>query len=94
MANYLPMRLQCVCYITTAKIFADLHKYVMNGPSHMGLQWKDFPNIASSDCKRQVFLNTDPYKISLKTQLRQQKQAEKLGYDFAISLLKEAGYEY
>lgn len=92
MNNSLPMRLQCVCYITTAKLFANLHKHVSDNP--MGIKWKDFPNIASSDCKRQVYLNTDPYKISLKTQLKQQKQAEKLGYDFAIILLKEAGYDY
>lgn len=89
MIKHLPMRLQCICYITVAKIFADLHKHVSDNP--MGVKWKDFPNIASSDCKRQVYLNTVP-EISLKTQLRQQRQAEKLGYNFAISLLKEAGY--
>ncbi len=90
MIKYFPLRLHCICYITIAKVFADLHKHISDNP--MGLKWKDFPDIAAHKCKTQVFLNTDP-KISLKTQLRQQKQAEKLGYDFAISLMKEADYE-
>lgn len=90
MIKSLPMRLQCICYITVAKLFADLHKYVSDEP--YGMKWKHFLELASSQCKKQVFLNTIP-EISLKTQLRQQRQAEELGYDFAISLLKEAGYE-
>lgn len=90
MSPSLPLRLQCICYITVSKLFAELHKYVdPNNP--MGLKWRDFPDIAGSNCKRQVFLNTDS-TISLKTQCRQQKQAEQLGYNFAQTLMKEAGY--
>lgn len=85
----LPMRLQCVCYITVGRLFAEFTKEVTDNP--MGLKWKDFLNVACSNCKRQVYLNTIP-DISLKTQLRQQKQAEKLGYDFGKMLMKDAGY--
>lgn len=87
----LPMRLQCICYITIAKLFAELHKHVSDHP--FGIKWKHFPELAGNACKKQVYLNTID-EILIETQVRQQKQAERLGYDFAIRLLKEAGYEY
>ena len=85
----LPLKLQCICYNTVAKIFADLHEHVSDNP--IGLKWKDFPNIAGSRCKERIILNSD-FTLSEKTQMRQQRQAEQFGFDFAISLLKEAGY--
>jgi len=88
MIKPLPMQLQCLCYITVDKLFASYRKYLS-----MGIKWSNFPLLAESDCKRQVYLNTS-FEISQKTQNRQQKQAEKLGYDFAHILMKEAGMNY
>ncbi len=92
MNKFLSLRLQCICYDTVAKSFAEWHKHQKNDPIGL-LTWEklDFPFVAGVQCKKQVFLNTDP-KISLRTQMRQQKQANKFGSDFAKSLLKEAGY--
>lgn len=89
MIKPLPMRLQCICYITVGRLFAEFTKATLDVPA--SLRWKDFLTFASNDCKRQVYLNTTP-NISPNTQLRQQKQAEKLGYDFGKILMKDAGY--
>lgn len=86
MKKNLPLRLECICYLTCANWFATFLDPKNRGPK---FTWDNFPNLVANQCAIQAVLVTD-FNLSEATKNRYDKQIRALGKKYTQSLLEAA----